>query len=166
MPVLWGLIAAASFAFIRRALFHTNTPSAAWVTVGINALIFSPAFFLYAPFPDIDSRTLIEILAMTTLLLLLARLFQYLGFPHVGIGGSDVVVGITSLLAAILALKFLGVSLSLMLVAGILATTLGVIFMVYEKSESTGWSKIYVLPFAALKGASVVAVSPPFIRPR
>ena len=102
---------------------------------------------------------------MAALLLLLARLFQYLGFPYVGIGGSDVVVGITPLLAAILALKFLGVSLSLMLVAGILAITLGVIFMVYEKSENTGWSKIYLLPFAALKDTSVVTVSPPFIRP-
>ena len=118
------------------------------------------------PFPDLNSRTLIEILAMAALMLFLARLFQYLGFPHVGIGTSGVVVGITPLLAAILALTFLGESLSLMLVAGILATTLGVIFMVYEKPESTGWSKIYLLPFAALKGASVVAVSPPFIRPR
>ena len=153
MAILWALATAFCFAcgivLVRQALPHTNAVTAAWFVVGFNAIALCPIFFFY-PFPDLSSHIAVDIALTAFLAPFLARIFQYLSLDAIGVTRTAVIVGTTPVLAVLLAVTFLGEPVTVPLLAGALATAVGVMVIVYEKTLTSTTGKVYlVLPLAA-----------------
>jgi len=159
MAILWALATAFCFAcgivLVRQALPHTNAVTAAWFVVGFNAIALCPIFFFY-PFPDLSSHIAVDIALTAFLAPFLARIFQYLSLDAIGVTRTAVIVGTTPVLAVLLAVTFLGEPVTVPLLAGALATAVGVMVIVYEKTLTSTQGQ--GLPGIAVGGGTRVCV--------
>jgi drug/metabolite transporter (DMT)-like permease len=147
LPILWALAAALSFsigqALVSRGLSHSNATTAAWFTSGVSGLILW-LISLSQPFPSLTTRIVLGISAAALFSPFLARVSLYMAFSRLGLSRPTVIVGTAPLWAAVLAILLLGEPFTLQIGFGTLATTLGVIFLAYEKLPRTDWKKIHL----------------------
>jgi DME family drug/metabolite transporter len=147
LPILWGLMAAVSFSIgqtlISQSLRYSNATTAAWFTSGASGLILW-LIALSNPMPEFTGRIILGASAAALFSPFLARILLYMAYTRLGLSRPTVVAGTSPVWATILAILFLGEPLSVFIALGTLATTGGVVLLVYEKLPRTDWKKIHL----------------------
>ncbi|MFQ5913332.1 MAG: DMT family transporter [Nitrospinota bacterium] len=148
MPIYWALMAALSFSvgqvLVSRGLPYSNATTAAWFTSGASGLILW-LISLTRPFPPLTLKVVLAISAAALFSPFLARLSLYMGFARLGVSRPTVVVGMSPLFAAVLAILFLGEPWTFTIGLGTVATTAGVVLLVYQKLPWSDWKKIHLV---------------------
>jgi drug/metabolite transporter (DMT)-like permease len=148
MPLLWALIAAIAFSsgqtLVSRGLRYSNATTAAWFTSGFSGLLLW-LISLTRPFPELSTQMILSVSAAALFSPFLARVAFYMGMTRLGLSRPTVVVGTSPLWAALLAVIFLGETITPQVGIGTLATTAGVVLLAYERLPRTDWKKIHLL---------------------